>query len=58
MTDKKAKPEQVKDDELDEAVGGAAGAPDASNELARRGFNPQPEPPAITNILRGGRRGR
>ena len=53
MTDKKAKPEQIKDEDLEKAVGGAASAPSQTQELAKRGFNPQPEPPA--NLIRGGR---
>lgn len=37
--------EQIQDSELDRASGGGAFNP--ASELSKRGFNPQPEPPAI-----------
>lgn len=57
MSEDKKPAEQIDDEKLEEVVGGAGlvsaeqtASNDPSTRLWARGFNPQPEPPAIQGV--------
>lgn len=57
MSEDRKPAEQIDDEKLDDVVGGAgfvsveqAASDDPSARLWARGFNPQPEPPAIQGL--------